>query len=321
MCGKAFEETDDIVACPKCGAPHHRACWQEVGHCALQDAHDTPEQWSREKAQKAVPEQPAPKEEPTQWVCPSCGTHNLEFAEFCTKCGKGRDAAPDWHSAPENSPPTQNTYREYTPFPNVRPMQDPFGGVARDEMLAEDVSAADAVAFTAVNSHYYLPRFRNIANGNKFSWNWAAFLLTPYWLLYRKSFIAGFTALFISMVQGLFSYQVAQQMMDMIGTGLSQQEMMNRTSQLMMENEVFRYLSIALILLSLVDLVIRLLMGICGNWIYQVTAFSKIRKAKEKQPEQCPLLLSKIGGVSFVSGMLAYLLSDYLIQFFYMMLK
>ena len=31
--GKPFTKDDDIVVCPVCGAPYHRACYQEAGHC------------------------------------------------------------------------------------------------------------------------------------------------------------------------------------------------------------------------------------------------------------------------------------------------
>ena len=37
VCGKPFQEGDDIVVCPECGAPHHRECYKSLGHCALQD--------------------------------------------------------------------------------------------------------------------------------------------------------------------------------------------------------------------------------------------------------------------------------------------
>lgn len=323
VCGKAFEETDDIVACPKCGAPHHRACWQAVGHCALTEAHDTAEQWSRETAKKAdepkSADEPKGTQEPeTAWVCPACGANNLEYAEFCAKCGKQRQSAPQWQSAPQSPRPD---YREYSPFHAAYPMRDPYGGVEHDAMIEEDVSASDAVAYTAVNSHYYLPRFRNIAAGNKFSWNWAAFLLYPYWLLYRKSFLAGFIVLGISLIQGVVRYQVAVRMLDMIGSGLTQIEMAERMQLLAVENETFRYLLIGLGLLGLIELILSLIMGICGNWIYQKTACARIRRFKEKQPHLYPQELSRFGGVSFVSGMLAYLCSDYIIQFFYMLFK
>ena len=327
VCGQVFQETDDIVACPQCGAPHHRACWQAVGHCALQEDHGTPQQWSRDTAKKV---QSAPAE-PTNtadddgeryaWTCPACGTHNLEYAEFCTKCGRQRASAPEWHSAEPAAQTPFNGYREYTPFPTAYPMADPYGGVGRNEMLDEEVSATDAVTFTAVNSHYYLPRFRNIARGNKFSWNWAAFLMHPYWLLYRKSFIAGFILLGLSMIQGVMRYQMLVRIEDIIGAGLTQVEMIQRLQLLFQENETLRYLVIGVALLRLLEVIVAVLMGICGNWIYQKTAFAKIKKAKAQQPESYPTVLQRTGGVSFASGMLAYLFSNYLITFLYMLIK
>ena len=39
VCGKQFQPGDDIVTCPECGTPHHRACYRELGHCAHQALH------------------------------------------------------------------------------------------------------------------------------------------------------------------------------------------------------------------------------------------------------------------------------------------
>ena len=39
VCKNIFTENDDIVVCPECGAPHHRACWFSVNHCAFEEKH------------------------------------------------------------------------------------------------------------------------------------------------------------------------------------------------------------------------------------------------------------------------------------------
>ena len=54
-CGKPFTEDDDVVVCPDCGAPHHRSCYLEEGHCARQDQHADGSMWQdprQEAAQK-----------------------------------------------------------------------------------------------------------------------------------------------------------------------------------------------------------------------------------------------------------------------------
>ena len=33
VCEQAFTDEDDIVVCPDCGTPYHRACWQKIGAC------------------------------------------------------------------------------------------------------------------------------------------------------------------------------------------------------------------------------------------------------------------------------------------------
>ena len=43
---------DDVVYCPVCGAPHHRECYNELGHCALEEFHGTDKQYDRVAEEK-----------------------------------------------------------------------------------------------------------------------------------------------------------------------------------------------------------------------------------------------------------------------------
>ena len=43
---------DDIVYCPVCGAPHHRECYNQLGHCALEEFHGTDRQYDKVKARE-----------------------------------------------------------------------------------------------------------------------------------------------------------------------------------------------------------------------------------------------------------------------------
>ena len=49
---------DDIVYCPVCGAPHHRECYEQLGHCAMEEFHGTDRQYdivkAREEERKAA---------------------------------------------------------------------------------------------------------------------------------------------------------------------------------------------------------------------------------------------------------------------------
>ena len=45
---------DDIVYCPVCGAPHHRECYEQLGHCALEEFHGTDRQYDIVKAKEVL---------------------------------------------------------------------------------------------------------------------------------------------------------------------------------------------------------------------------------------------------------------------------
>ena len=41
VCHAYLFDDDDTVYCPVCGAPHHRECYNGLGHCAFEEAHGT----------------------------------------------------------------------------------------------------------------------------------------------------------------------------------------------------------------------------------------------------------------------------------------
>lgn len=45
-CKKAFDENEQIVYCPQCGAPMHRECWEEKGGCPYSDRHSSGFKWA-----------------------------------------------------------------------------------------------------------------------------------------------------------------------------------------------------------------------------------------------------------------------------------
>ena len=81
------------------------------------------------------------------------------------------------------------------------PTIDPCGGVPKEETI-EGVSVEDMASVTGMNSAYYVPRFYKMSKGgSKCSWNWPAFLLTPYWLLYRKNYWMGVVLMVLNVVR------------------------------------------------------------------------------------------------------------------------
>ena len=45
VCSQNFHEGDDVVVCPKCGAPYHRDCFKQKGKCIFPELHKDGKSW------------------------------------------------------------------------------------------------------------------------------------------------------------------------------------------------------------------------------------------------------------------------------------
>lgn len=45
ICRKPLNDKSDIVVCPECGTPHHRACYLSLGHCGVEEYHASGFEW------------------------------------------------------------------------------------------------------------------------------------------------------------------------------------------------------------------------------------------------------------------------------------
>ena len=299
VCNQLFSETDDIVSCPDCGAPHHRACWMAEGRCHFAADHGTENQWKRVRVTEEEPdEDDEDEEEEFLNRCPNCGSDNPEHAEFCGYCGRPLNSQ-EWSS----QQPRYNQYRppvnEYVPF---RASFDPLGGVEKDERFDGEVTAEDLAAYVAANTTYYIPRFKRLKDGASFQWNWSAFLFAPCWLFFRKQYLAGI----------LVSLPYLA-MMTMLKQILVKSTTAGAVSYFDMANEVMRAgYTVPFLLLTVGILALCLLMGLFGNRIYMEGAIRSVKRVKEQQPEDMFLALRRAGGLSFLWCAAAYSLLNLL---------
>ncbi len=294
VCQQPFKDTDDIVTCPDCGAPHHRECWKEHKGCFFADTHNTPEQWSREKATVSSSEEKMTQN--TSRTCSHCGAQNAAFAEFCAHCGRELEVQ-EWTSAPKQ-PQMHTEYREYRPF--TAPQRETY---VNDNEEIDGVKARDLRVFVGQNAHYYLPRFKKMCNREtSVSWNWAAFLLTPFWLWYRKQYLYGTLVMLFEVLQTfctaffLYGYLGASAITDYADLATLMQQYMG--------DPVFFRWELVVLLCSVIQILIRIFFGIVGNYLYFGVAKKRIKKWQKEGASD--FALSRLGGGTLVLGAIAY---------------
>ncbi len=165
LCHAPFFEEDDVVYCPVCGAPHHRDCYNSIGHCALEEAHGTENQYDKllEKAKHTDTKQAAPA-----------------------------DTQSDTYTPGDEI------------FQNLPPV-DFLGGVDADYVIEDGVTAKEARNFVITNTQRYIPKFKQLSKKNKSSWNFLAFFFPCEWLLSRKMYKRGIVVGIFSIIATLVS--------------------------------------------------------------------------------------------------------------------
>ncbi len=289
---------DDIVYCPVCGAPHHRECYEALGHCALEQFHGTDMQYSREKEQENK-DIIAQKEQKTDnshnnkddgiSTCNMCGTKYESILRRCPKCG-----TPDFSKI--------NSFSGF----------DLLGGIAPDQVIEDDITADDIKRFVATNIHRYVPKFASISNKKKVSWNWMAFLFPSSWMLSRKMFKGGIIAGVLQSVITLLSYPFQRAV---FSSGFDTQ---NAASSLEALNKLFEStpkIGIAILALavisSILELLLRVVFALYGDYFYKnytITSIKKIRLESEDMDND----YRKKGGVSLLFFFLGIMLTQYI---------
>lgn len=301
VCGRPFTERDDLVVCPACGAPHHRACWKKTGHCRYSKQHGTPEQWKR----------PPRRDDEDARNCGNCGCANEPEAAVCRKCGKSLLTEDE----PDNSfqgkdrllPPLT------LPFSTPPPRKEPaFNGQPTE----------DITTFIGRRSDHYLSRFQMMrAQRGRISWNWAAFLFPVPWLAYRKMkrpFLVFFllTLLFCAPIGAvmLLNYRELTANPEAMQAFLA----LGDLPELVLPGwlNVLYGFSVPLLFL------LRMILGCIGNSLYQRHVLRQVSRIRgcHHEPLHCRYELSRRGGTSLLAVAALMVLSLLLLIAFCLML-
>ena len=171
------------------------------GHCINEKLHESGYVWSiNEKAPKPPVEETSAASDSV--VCHICGSENPEDALHCGNCGalfgeteqneNGNKTCA--FCGKENDSDALHCKYCGTPIgaaPRFNNNPCLVGtGFAPDDLIG-GMKADDIALYTQAATKKYLPKFKKIANGKKFSFNFAAFFFAPYWFFYRKMYKAG----------------------------------------------------------------------------------------------------------------------------------
>lgn len=180
VCDQYFHSDDDVVVCPECGTPHHRACYEELGHCVNEALHAEGYDFSQSEDNN---------DNRDVVICKSCGKENDKYQFFCKYCSAPLQQ--EERRQTDNDTQQQPFGNGVNGMPYNMPFLDPLGGVPADTDLGDDVTAGEAAKYVKQNTPYFVRIFNNIKAFNKSKFNFSAALFSGGYLLYRKMYKLG----------------------------------------------------------------------------------------------------------------------------------
>ncbi len=286
-----FKE-DDVVYCPICGAPHHRECYNALGHCALEELHGTDREYSKEKEMAALAElsQNTENSEDTN-------SYNLVSCRMCGEKYDGKN-----RNCPRCNAPNLSAMNGFEGF-------DFLGGVPKDYKIDEDVTADEAKRFVIANTHRYIPKFATLNKAKKLSWNWFAFLFPCGWMLSRKMFKSGIIIGILTILANLITYPLNLTLYNLgVTTSASSADLIVSIA------EVLPQIDVSAIIFAFVgffaDIIIRLFSGMYGDYMYKSHTVAQIKKIKS-QSDDIDYSYRKNGGVNIFNFFIATLILQY----------
>lgn len=330
VCGKAFTAEDDIVVCPECGAPYHRACYAKAGKCIFADKHGPSYAWSPPaEGDNGAGAAAAGGAEGRTKRCPRCGALNSAQALFCERCGQPL-SGPEGGAVPPYGPGPAGGYPPggFPGGPSAFP-RGPANYPDPNETIG-DIPAGEMARFVQNNAQYYLPVFLNLKRFGKNRFNFCAFLFPGAWMLYRKLYKVGTVVTAVMFGLHIAYAWISQRLLLPIYQSLLLQSGMSGDT-LTPSNEQIEKLAglisslpgyqIFLIMIPyiifLVQLVLMLVFGFSGNRMYLkhcVERISAIRKETSRPPEAA-VRMQEEGGVNVSIAVclgICYLILSYL---------
>lgn len=322
VCSADFLKEDDIVVCPKCGAPYHRECYKVKGKCIFPSLHREGKSWKTVYCNDNKPDENDETKNTDDTVCKYCGHKNSKDSIVCENCGEFLTGQSVFtHQSDDQSDENSDELEKIREqIKNVTPVMGSADFYSNGNTpftfgydLNEDhdgVTAGELSDYVGSNVLYYIPIFSRIKNFNSSRFNFAAFLFNGAWYIYRKQYLKGILIsllmLSISVFQGIATMLWAGGLWEKANTALgvpehspSYQEYFRWISENCSNQEM---LIMALpYILSLVSFILMIFCGITANKGYYKKAVKTIKSIKnnlvDDQPEKIKRTIIRKGGV------------------------
>lgn len=308
VCSMKFQKDDDIVVCPKCGAPYHRECYDKNGRCIFPDLHKSKQSWHEvyDSSEETPPENEN-EDNNAFIVCHHCGEKNSSHSFICHKCGALLDPHGDDTENEDDMPDKLPSFIANGSSPFMF-FIDPMGGVDKNEDF-NGVTGAELAKFVRANTPYYMPLFKKLKYKNTGKFNFAAFFLTGGWYLYRKQYAMGiiisvlYFALSISryIVTMWFAADLWKAAYSAVSAaGISSPDYNDVVSWALSHNSSSELLLMILpSLISTLTFILQLVCGFVANRSYYHHCIRKISSIKKSHgSENVDQLISEKGGVN-----------------------
>lgn len=289
VCQQPFSDGDDVVVCPECGAPYHRACYQKNAGCLFADRHAPGFEWK--PAPGEMPNRETASASQDEIACPACGAMNPAGGLFCESCG-----APLRAGGPRYAPgsgPAASGPASYGPAAGPQGYSYTDAQQAAPGMLHPDedlggVKARDWAAFLGPNAGYYLMNFKRMdVTGQKLAISFSAFFFGPFYFFYRKMWLPA--AIFLTLdVFGVYIPQLLQFLV-----------LADSSLVAGLDLNVF---SVVLNVLRMVNLAVQFAAGLFAVYWYRHIGEKCIARTLQGcSPAEAPAALAKAGGVSVIA--------------------
>ncbi|MBE6753964.1 MAG: hypothetical protein E7559_06415 [Ruminococcaceae bacterium] len=309
VCSNRFTDSDDVVACPVCGAPHHRACWAQSGQCCHEEQHGDGFVWQRETE---TPGSEAENVEESTVRCPVCGMINSAGRLHCQNCT----------AALYSNMPKGDVQDTQPGAPQGGDGSFAFGmyvSPVNDGDLIDDIPVGDYKRFLGPSSFIFIPTFMHLAQGKgKIKFNLFAMFMHGIWFISRKMYILG--GALLTFMLGIFAFVTS--CYDIMEPALEAYAA-NDIMPMMMLIQERPLLMFTLIGLSVLQFAVYILCGLFANRIYFNWCKKRIREINKSShsAEHFNRSLEEAGGQSLLPALAAlaiYFVAERLIQYWLM---